>query len=122
MAQPGMDVNMVSVIPEEFHASKMEIAEQCVGVERAVFKRPPKLGEHVKPLYIKGHLDNVPDGRMMVDGGASVNIMPVSLFEKLGHQEKDLKRTNMSLSRFLGEPYEARGIVSKELIGRSKTV
>jgi hypothetical protein len=46
----------------------------------------------------------------------------VSLFEKLGHQEKDLKRTNMSLSRFLGEPYEARGIVSKELIGRSKTV
>jgi hypothetical protein len=45
----------------------------------------------MKPLYIKGHLDGVPVGRMMVDGGASVNIMPLTLFERLGHMEGDLK-------------------------------
>jgi hypothetical protein len=116
MAQPSLDINMVFVIPEEFHMLGTEIAELCVGVERAVFKRLPKLREHMKPLYIRGHMDGILIGRMMVDGGASINVMPMLLFEKLGHQEKDLKRTNMSLSGFSGEPAEARGIVSKELM------
>jgi hypothetical protein len=46
--------------------------------------------------------------------------MLVSLFEKLGHKDEDLKRSNMSLSGFSGEPAEARGIVSKELTVGSK--
>jgi hypothetical protein len=71
---------------------------------------------------MRGHLDGVLVGRMMVDGGASVNLMPVLLFEKLGHQEKDLNKSNISLSRFSGEPTEARGIMSKELTVGSKTV
>jgi hypothetical protein len=36
----------------------------------------------------------------VVDRGASVNIMSVTLFEKLGHMDEDLKRTNMSFSGF----------------------
>jgi hypothetical protein len=119
--QPSLDINMVFVIPGEFCVPLMKIAELCARVERAVFERPPKLGEHMKPLYIKGHLDGVPVGRMMVDGGTSVNIMPVLLFEKLSHQEKDLNRTNMSLSGFSGDLAEARG-VSKELTMGSKTM
>jgi hypothetical protein len=86
-----------------------------------VFEKPAKAGEHMKPLYIMGHLDGTPVSKMMVDGGASVNIMPVMLFEKLGHTEEDLKHTNMSFSGFAGEPAEARGIISKELIVGSKT-
>jgi hypothetical protein len=27
---------------------------------------------------------------MMVDGGASINIMPLTLFEKLGHKENTM--------------------------------
>jgi hypothetical protein len=34
----------------------------------------------------------------------------------------DLKKTNMSLSSFSGEPAEAKGIVSKELTVGSKTI
>jgi hypothetical protein len=63
-----------------------------VGAERAVFKRPEKVGEHMKPLYIRGYLNGAPMGRMMVDGGASVNIMPCATFQKLGHQESELKQ------------------------------
>jgi hypothetical protein len=61
-------------------------------------------------------------GRMMVDGGASVNIMSLTLFKKLGHNEGDLKKANMSLSGFSREPAEANSIVSKELTIGSKTV
>jgi hypothetical protein len=39
---------------------------------------------------------------MLIDGGASVNILPLSLFKKLGHVEGDLKHTNLSLSGFAG--------------------
>jgi hypothetical protein len=76
----------------------------------------------MRPLYVKGHIDGIPVGRMMIDGGASVNIMPVALFEKLGCREGDLKRTNMSSRGFSGEPAEANGIVSKELTIGSKTM
>jgi hypothetical protein len=61
-------------------------------------------------------------GHMLVDGGASVNIMPLSMFKRLGHEEGDLKWTNLSLSGFAGEPTETKGIVCKELTVGSKTV
>jgi hypothetical protein len=119
----ALDVNMVFIIPSEFRAIEVpNVVELVVGVEWAVFERPVKPGEHMKLLYINGHIDGTPVGHMMVDGGASVNIMSLTLFEKLGCQESDLKRTNMSLSGFSGELAEAKGIVSKELSIRSKTM
>jgi hypothetical protein len=61
------------------------------GTARVVFDKPVKPGEDMKPLYMKGHLDGVPIGRMMVEGGASVNILPLYMFERLGHMDRDLK-------------------------------
>jgi hypothetical protein len=77
---------------------------------------------HMKPLFIQGHLDGMLIGHMVVDGGASVNILPLSLFKKLGHIEGDLRCTDLSLSGFAGDPTEAKGIIYKELMVRSKTV
>jgi hypothetical protein len=61
-------------------------------------------------------------GHMLMDGGASVNILPMSLFKKLGHIEGDLKCTTLSLSGFAGDPTEAKGKICKELTVGSKTV
>jgi hypothetical protein len=119
----ALDVNMVFVIPIEFWVPDTpDVSELIVGVKHAVFERPVKPGGHMKPLYIKRHIDGMPVRHMMVDGGASVNIMLLTLFEKLGCWEKVLKQTNMSLSGFVGESAEARGIVSKELTVGSKTM
>jgi hypothetical protein len=59
---------------------------------------------------------------MLVDGGASVNILLLSLFKKLGHIEGDLKRTILSLSDFAGDPTEVKGIICKEVMVGSKTL
>jgi hypothetical protein len=59
---------------------------------------------------------------MLIDGGASGNILPLSLFKKLGHIEGELKYTNLSLSSFAGDPTEVKGIICKELTVESKTV
>jgi hypothetical protein len=93
-----------------------------LGVVRVVFEKPEVLGGHMKPLYIKGHLDGTPVNRMLVYGGACVNIMSCSLFKKLGYEEGELMRTNMTLSGFLREASEAKGIISKELMVGSKTI
>jgi hypothetical protein len=67
-------------------------------------------------------MDGMPIRHMLIDGGASVNILPLSLFKKLRHIEGDLKHTNLSLSRFSGDPTEAKGIICKEVMVGSKTV
>jgi hypothetical protein len=117
-----MDINMVFMIPKEFRAPENEVATLALGAESAMFEKPAEADKQMWPMFIKGHINGKPMGRMMVDGGASVNIMPLNVFEKLGHDDGDLKRTNMSLSGFAGEPTEEWGIISKELTVGNKTV
>jgi hypothetical protein len=59
---------------------------------------------------------------MLMDGGASINILPLSLFNKLSHIKGALKHRNLSLSDFVGDPTEAKGIICKELTDGSKTM
>jgi hypothetical protein len=117
-----MNVNMVFMIPTEFCSPMEDIAELVLGAERAVFEKPENLGAYMKPLFIRGHLDGTPIGHMLIDGGASINILLLSLFKKLGRVKGDLKRTNLSLSGFAGDRTEAKGIICNELMVGSKTV
>jgi hypothetical protein len=117
-----MEINMVFIIPAEFHAPIEDMTELTLGAERAVFEKLDNPGAHMKPLFIRGHLDGTPFGYMLVNGGASINILSLSLFKKLGHVESDLKCTNLSLSGFAGDPTEAMGIIYNELTVGSKTI
>jgi hypothetical protein len=117
-----MGVNMVFMIPVRFCVPTEDIVKLALGAERAVFEKPKNPGPHMKPLFIQGHLDGTPIGHMLIDGGASINILLLSLFKKLGHVEGDLKCTNLSLSSFAGDPTEVKGIIYKELTVGSKIV
>jgi hypothetical protein len=48
--------------------------------------------------------------------------MPHAIFQKVGHKEEELMKTNMTLSGFIGMASKAKGIISKELTLGSKTV
>jgi hypothetical protein len=111
-----MDVNMVFTIPIEFCAPMEDVANLALGVEHVVFKKPENPGVHMKPLFIRGHPDGTPIRHMFIDGGASVNILLLSLFKKLSHVEGELKHTNPSLSSFAGDSTEAKGIICKEVM------
>jgi hypothetical protein len=89
---------------------------------RQYLKKPERLGQHMKPLYIKGHLDSKSMNRMLVDGRACVNIVPYVVFEKLGHSEADLMNCNMTLSGFSNEASNVKGIMAKELMVGSKSM
>jgi hypothetical protein len=93
-----------------------------LGAVRAVLEKPENSCAPMKPLFIRGYLDGMPIGHMLIDGGASINIVPLLLFKKLGHIEGDLKHTNLSISSFASDPTEVKGIICKEVTVGSKTM
>ena len=77
----------------------------------------------MKALYLKGHINGRPISRMLVDGGAITNLMPYSLFKKLGGSDTELIKTYMTVSGVGGgEPIGAKGVVSMELTIGSKAL
>ena len=51
---------------------------------------------------MKGFIDGKPMNKMLVDGGASVNLMPYTTFCKLGKGPRDLLETDMILKTLEG--------------------
>ena len=58
---------------------------------------------------MKGLDDGKPMNKMLVDGGASVNLMPYTTFCKLGKGPGDLLETNMMLRDFGENTSKTRG-------------
>lgn len=78
---------------------------------------------HLKPLFLKGHINGLPVARMLVDGGPVVNLMTYLVFKKLGLRDEELIKTNMVLNGFEGkEKTEAQGVMYVELMVGSKTL
>ena len=72
---------------------------------------------------MKGHINGKPISRMLEDGGAIVNLMPYSLFKKLGGLDEELIKTNMTISGVSGDKLmSAKGVASMELTVGSKTL
>lgn len=49
---------------------------------------------------MKGYVDGKPMTKMLVDGGAAVNLMPYTTYQKLGKGPEDLVKTDMMLRDF----------------------
>ena len=59
--------------------------------------------------------DGRPINRVLINGGAIMNVMPVEILKKLGKSQKDLKETNMKMTNFTGESIDALGFYIAEL-------
>ena len=106
-----------SVIPEE------ETSHLDFGSREAIFQKPKDSNNHLKALYMRGHINGKPVSRMLVDGGVIVNLMPYSLYKKLGGTDGELIETNMTVSGVAGgDPIGAKRVALMELAVGSKTV
>jgi hypothetical protein len=72
---------------------------------------------------VRNHIDGIPIAKMLVDGGAAVNLMPYSMYRKLRKQEDEHVKTNMTL-RGVGtdSSIKAKGVTSVELTIGTKTL
>jgi hypothetical protein len=90
----NVDINMVFTLPAEFRGAEEELAQMCLDLKEAMFEKPGELTQHMKPLYVRGHIDGRLISRMLIDGGAAVNLMPYSIFKKLRREDDELAKTN----------------------------
>jgi hypothetical protein len=49
-------------------------------------------------LYIWGHINRKPISRMLIDGRAAINVMSYAMFKKLGREDDELVKTNLTLN------------------------
>ena len=89
--QPSANIQMAFLLPSEFIAPTdqevysdfdeleyEEIVAKLTVVQQAIFDKLVK-HQHLKALYMKGFVDGKPMNKMLMDGGASVNLMPTPL-------------------------------------------
>ena len=73
-----------------------EIVAKLTVIQQEIFDKPVR-HRHLKALYMKGFVDVKLMNKMLVDGGASINLMPYTTFHKLGKGLGDLMETDMML-------------------------
>jgi hypothetical protein len=111
-----MDINMVFTLPAEFRGDEEEVAQMCLSTKEVMFEKSEESSQHLKPLYVRGHIDGKPISRMLI------NMMSYSIFKKLGREDDELVKTNLTLNGVGSNLMEAQGVVSMELTVGSKTL
>jgi hypothetical protein len=126
------DVNMVFMLPMEFLALSDDeeevvlsdqVAQLALDPMMVVFKKSiDDERQHLKALFVKGRVDGQPVSKILIDGGATINIMPYVMYQKLGKGDQDLTKTDMMLKDFECNVSPAKGAVCVELTIGSKTL
>jgi hypothetical protein len=114
---PDMDVNVITFSTDCTIVGDDEpvVAQFDFGPKEAAFTKPKESVNHLKPLFVRGHIDGIPIAKMLVDRGG-VNLMPYSLYRKLGKHDDELVKTNMTLSGVgTDSSIKAKGFTSVEL-------
>ncbi len=83
-AVASSSINMVFVLPAEYEANQADVdvmeetfTKLVLSPEQAIFEKPEGTeNRHLEPLYVKGFVKGRLMSKMMVDGGAAVNLMP----------------------------------------------
>jgi hypothetical protein len=121
----GMDVNVIMFSADCTIIGDDEpvVAQFDFGPKEVTFTKPKESVNHLKPLFLRGHIDGIPIAKMLVDRWVTVNLMPYSLYRKLGKQDDELFKTNVMLSGVgTDSSIKAKGVTSVELTIGTKTL
>jgi hypothetical protein len=120
----GMKINIIYLSFTDYSLlEEEEVSQLILGPRDAIFKKPVESGDHLKPWYIRGHLDGTPVVHMFIDGGAAVNAIHYSTLKKLGKIDAELIKMNMTITGIGGDgSIGPKGVASMELTVASKTI
>jgi hypothetical protein len=139
-SEPDFDVlvNVVSILPaeydiwsevvdgeEEFDSNELALHKPmcyyvmnngCLEEQMATFERPDQgMKNHLKPLFIQAKVNDIGVNKVLIDGGAAVNLMPEFLLNKTGKYSTDLHPHNIVLSNYEGETGFSLGVIQVEV-------
>jgi len=82
-----------------------------------VFERPDvSMRLHLKPLFIQAKINGVGVNKVLVDGGATVNLLPQYFLKKIGLFDSDLKPHDVILTNYEGTTGNSIRAVEVDLI------
>jgi hypothetical protein len=76
--RPGMDVNVITFSADCTIIGDDEpvVAQFDFGPKEVAFTKPKESVNHLKPLFVRGHIDGIPIAKMLVDrGGCKSNAL-----------------------------------------------
>ena len=89
---------------------------------KVILEKPSvEMMRHIKPLYVKSHLNGRPISKILIDNGSAVNVMPLRMLRALGRSINDLIETEVVVSAFIGEVSKTLGILPIDITIGSKT-
>jgi len=124
--EPSLDIvcNVVSIFPVKYDVTsevievKTDFTEEmanhkplcyyvmnngCVENQHAIFEEPDfPMTHHLKPLFIQAKINGVGVNKVLVDGGATVKLLPQSFLNKIGLVYFDLIPHNVVLTNYEG--------------------
>lgn len=106
-----------SVMGESGESSKGQTPSlQETRASRVTFEKPPdEMTKHLRPLYIRAHIDGKPVSRVLVDNGAAVNIQQLRMVRRLSKSEQDFLPSEVSVTSFDGGVAQTKGIIPVDL-------
>ena len=116
LERTNMEINVVCFSDNYWTIPEEETVHLDFGPRETIFQKPKDSDNHLKALYMRGHINGELVSHMLVDSGAIVNLMPYSLYKKFGGTDEELIKKNMTVSGVGGgDPIGAKGVASMEL-------
>ncbi|KAG5523743.1 hypothetical protein RHGRI_030657 [Rhododendron griersonianum] len=110
--------SIVKIIKEEEHppSQLIEIETYRKGNKVVILRSPNDASiRHLKPLYIKIHMNGQPVSKVLVNNGAVVNILPSRMMKLLNKTNDDLIPTEVTVGNFAGGCSPPKGVISLQL-------
>ena len=80
-----------------------------------------EMTRHIKPLYVRAHLNGRSMSKVLIYNGPEVNVMPLRMLRAMGRSISDLIETKVVVSAFTGEVSKTLGILPIDITICSKT-
>jgi hypothetical protein len=89
--------------------------------QQAIFEKPDEgMKNHLKLLFVRAKVNDVFVNKVLIDGGAPVNLMPYSLLNKIGKYDTNHHDHKIVLSKYEGKNCHSWGAIQVDVaIGSS---
>ncbi|XP_050915310.1 uncharacterized protein LOC127130326 [Lathyrus oleraceus] len=94
----------------------------CIEEQNMFFERPNEgMKNHLKPLFVRGKVENAGVNKILGDGGATSTLMSQFMLRRIGKFNTGLRPHNMVLSNYEGKIGHTLGVIQVDLIVGSFT-
>ena len=99
----------------------IESSEECRPQKVILEKHSMEMTRHIKPLYVRAHLNGILVSKVLIDNGLAVSVMPLRILRALGRSINDLIETEVVVFAFTEEVSKTLRILPIDITIGSKT-